>query len=52
MPKPVMVEEDGVWVVRVENDRGKVQEYRCATERQAKQLALALAAKQPAAGSP
>ena len=47
--KPTMVEENGVWVVRVEDDRGKVQEYRCATERQARQLTMALAAKQATA---
>lgn len=50
--KPTLVEESGVWVVRVEDDRGKVQEYRCATERQARQLSMALAAKQPASSTP
>jgi hypothetical protein len=37
-----------VWVVRLESGTGKVQEYRCATEQQARQLALVLAPR-PAA---
>jgi hypothetical protein len=40
---PTLVLEDNAWVVRVENERGKVQEYRCATEQQARALALVLA---------
>jgi len=40
--KPVMSKEDDMWVIRVENDTGKTQEYRCATEKQAKQLFTAL----------
>jgi hypothetical protein len=44
--KPVMTKEEDVWVIRVENPTsGKTQEYRCATERQAKQLMLALQPK-------
>lgn len=39
---PTYLEVAGVWVIRLEND-GRVQEYRCATERQAKQLAQVLA---------
>lgn len=40
--KPVMTKEDDMWVIRVENPNGKTQEYRCATEKQAKQLFTAL----------
>jgi hypothetical protein len=44
--KPTVNEEDGVWVVRLEGASGKVQEYRCANERLAKQLALVLLPKE------
>ncbi len=40
-PQPQLVKEAGVWVLRIEKD-GKLQEYRCATEAQARQLALVL----------
>jgi hypothetical protein len=40
--KPVMTKEDDMWVIRVESASGKMQEYRCATEKQAKQLFTAL----------
>lgn len=40
--KPVMTKEDDMWVIRVESPNGKTQEYRCATEKQAKQLFTAL----------
>ncbi len=43
--KPTVTKEEDVWVIRVENN-GKVQEYRCATEAQAKQLALVLTPKE------
>ena len=33
---------DNVWVVRIEQPNGKVQVYRCATEAQAKQMAMVL----------
>ncbi len=39
---PTLVQDGNAWVVRVENERGKVQEYRCATEQQARALALVL----------
>jgi hypothetical protein len=42
--KPVVTREEDVWVLRVESESGKVQEYRCATEAQARQLALVLSA--------
>jgi hypothetical protein len=34
--------ENGVWVVRVERPGGKLQEYHCATEAQARALAESL----------
>jgi hypothetical protein len=41
--KPTLTsEEGGVWVVRLEKENGKVQEYRCANEQLAKQLAAVL----------
>ncbi len=42
--RPVVSKEFDVWVLRVQKPNGKVQEYRCATERQARQLALVLSA--------
>lgn len=41
--KPVVTKEDDVWVIRVQKSDGKTQEYRCASELQAKQLATVLA---------
>lgn len=46
--KPVVTKEDDVWIIRVEKDNGKTQEYRCASESQAKQLAAVLAPREPA----
>ena len=43
--KPVVTKEDDVWVIRLENAAGKMQEYRCASETQARQLALVLSPK-------
>jgi hypothetical protein len=43
--KPVVQKEDDVWVIRLEQDNGRVQEYRCASEQQAKQLAAVLVTK-------
>jgi hypothetical protein len=40
--KPVVSKENDVWVIRLEKENGRVQEYRCATETQAKQLAMVL----------
>lgn len=40
--KAVVIREEDVWVIRIENPNGKVQEYRCATEGQARQLAAVL----------
>lgn len=42
--KAVVTREDDVWVIRIENTSGKVQEYRCSTESQARQLAAVLSA--------
>ena len=33
---------DNVWTVRIEQPNGKVQTYRCATEAQARQMAMVL----------
>lgn len=47
---PTLQVVDGVWLVRLERS-GKVQEYRCATEAQARALALVLAPR-PSAPRP
>ncbi|KFE64203.1 hypothetical protein [Hyalangium minutum] len=39
---PVVTKEENVWVIRLQNRSGKMQEYRCATENQARQLAMVL----------
>ncbi len=44
-PRLEVTVENGVWVVRLERAGGKLQEYRCATEAQARQLAQALTPK-------
>ena len=44
--KPVVTQENDIWVIRFENAPGKVQEYRCATEAQARQLAVVLTPKE------
>jgi len=44
-PKPTLTQEEGVWVIRVDNGNGKVQTYHCASEAQAKQLMAVLAPK-------
>ena len=36
--KAVVTNENGVWVIRLSTEDGKVQEYRCASEAQARQL--------------
>lgn len=41
-PVPKISLENGVWVVRVERPVGKLQEYHCATEAQAKALVESL----------
>lgn len=43
--KSNVLKENDVWVLRVEGNNGKVQEYRCTTESQARQLALVLVPK-------
>jgi hypothetical protein len=45
--RPVVSKEADVWILRLEKANGKVQEYRCTTENQARQLALVLAASTP-----
>ena len=42
--RPVVSKESDVWVLRLQKANGKVQEYRCTTESQARQLALVLTA--------
>lgn len=39
---PVVTKEENIWVLRLQKPNGKTQEYRCATENQARQLALVL----------
>jgi len=48
MGKPQVVKEDDIWVIRVEQPNGKIQEYRCASESQAKQLAAVLSPRDQA----
>lgn len=43
----ILTRENDVWIVRVEKDKGKVQEYRCASEEKARQLTLILAPPPP-----
>jgi hypothetical protein len=45
LARPVLVHENDLWIVRVPRENGKTQEYRCASEAQAKQLVLVLAPK-------
>ena len=45
--RPVVSKEADIWILRLEKANGKVQEYRCTTEGQARQLALVLAASAP-----
>jgi hypothetical protein len=42
---PVLKNEDGVWIVLVVTSHGKTQEFRCATEAQARQLLTLLSAR-------
>jgi hypothetical protein len=44
--KAVVTREDDVWVIRIASSNGKVQEYRCASEGQARQLAAVLSANE------
>ncbi len=48
--RPTVTQENDVWVLRIEKDNGKMQEYRCATENQARQLAMVLS--KPDTGGP
>ncbi|MFL5321650.1 MAG: hypothetical protein ACJ790_18450 [Myxococcaceae bacterium] len=43
--KPTLTQEEGVWVIRLTNSNGKQQEYRCASESQARQLAAVLSSR-------
>ncbi len=46
--KPTITKEEDVWVIRLEKGNGKVQEYRCASEGQARQLASVLMPREQA----
>ncbi len=47
--KPQISKEGEVWVLKLTQQDGKEQIYRCATERQARQMALVLTSQgQPA----
>ena len=48
-PSYQVVKEGEVWVLRLLKENGKVQLYRCATEAQARALALLLLQKEVAA---
>ncbi len=39
---PVITKEATAWVLRLSKPNGKVQEFRCATENQARHLAMVL----------
>jgi hypothetical protein len=42
--RSIVSKEADVWILRLEKANGKVQEYRCVSEGQAKQLAQMLSA--------
>jgi hypothetical protein len=44
--KPQITQEDDVWVIRVVQANGKTQEFRCASEGQARQLAAVLSPRE------
>jgi len=48
--RPNVTKENDVWVLRIEKENGRIQEYRCATENQARQLALVMS--KPDSGGP
>lgn len=43
MAEPSISKQADMWVITVTRDNGQVQEYRCATEAQARALVLVLA---------
>lgn len=45
--KPTIVNEDGVWIVQVPKANGTVQEFRCASEQQARHLLAVLSTTDP-----
>lgn len=47
LPQPQVVQVDGAWTVRVPQGNGRVQEYRCASEEQARHLLQVLAPPAP-----
>jgi hypothetical protein len=50
--KPVLSQEEGVWVIRVPRPNGALQEFRCASEGQARRLMAVLATPDPNAPRP
>jgi hypothetical protein len=50
--RPEVTREADVWVLRLLTASGKVQEYRCTSEGQARQLALVLSASAGLEGHP
>lgn len=47
--QPTVSHENDFWVIRVPSETGKMQEYRCSSESQVKQLLLVLAPPLPSA---
>lgn len=45
--RSVVSKQADIWILRLEKANGKVQEYRCTSEGQVKQLALLLSAPSP-----
>jgi hypothetical protein len=41
--QPQVVQSEGAWLVRVPQGNGRTQEYRCASEEQARRLLAVLA---------
>lgn len=50
-PRYEVVKEKDIWVLRLVKANGKVQLYRCATERQAHTLAVLLSLQDPLEGT-
>ena len=50
--RSVVSKEADIWVLRLHTPTGKVQEYRCSTEGQARQFALVLSASMEQTSQP
>ena len=44
--KPMIIQDADVWLLRITNPNGRIQEFRCATESQALSLAAVLTQKE------